>query len=164
MSVTKSEHDEVRAILREAKISEDLIDRILVKPKRAYSRDSSWKDECHRLYLENGVISRQQIKSSEGFPASSNPSQTVNRFIKALSKKVGHGLILDKVSDSWSRDIDHSQHYDALFAIISEKREINKKTFVKFCEDRGLNQGHAKSEMQSRGVTVYLNGLMEVKQ
>ena len=74
MSVTKSEHDKVRAILREAKVSEDLIDRALVKPKRAYSRDSSWKDECHRLYIENGVISRQQIKSSEGFPTSSSPA------------------------------------------------------------------------------------------
>lgn len=162
MSVTKSEHDEVRAILREAKISEDLIDRILVKPKRAYNRDSSWKDECHRLYLENGVISRQQIKSSEGFPTSSNPSQTVNRFIKALSKKVGHDLILDKVSDSWSRDIDHTQHYDALFAIISEK-EMNQPTFEKFCEDRGLNQTNTKSEMRTRGVTIYGNGLMAVR-
>jgi hypothetical protein len=73
-------------------------------------------------------------------------------------------LSYDKESNSYSKAVDNTRHYDALFAIISENREMNKKTFEKFCEDRGLNQKRAKTEMQNRGVTVYGNGLMEVKE
>tara|TARA_B100000035_G_C20601118_1_gene379725 strand:- start:6 stop:500 length:495 start_codon:yes stop_codon:yes gene_type:complete len=164
LSPSEEEYSAARAALTEAGFSEASISRCLAKPKRAYSRDSSWKDECHRLYLENGLISREEIYTTKGFPSNTNRSQTIKRFIGWLEGRVGHEVSYDKGSKSYTKAVDNTGHYDALFAIISENREMNKKTFEKFCEDRGLNQKRTKVEMQNRGVTVYGNGLMAVNQ
>lgn len=165
MDFTQHDYEEVRTILESAGRL-DLFNKFedKIKPPRRYTKDDGWKHTSMQLYLDNGVISREEIYTTKGFPSNTNRSQTIKRFIGWLERQVGHALSYDKESNSYSKAVDNTRHYDALFAIISENREMNKKTFEKFCEDRGLNQKRAKTEMQNRGVTVYGNGLMEVKE
>ena len=97
-------------------------------------------------------------------PKDSRRSQTIKRFIQWLEGQVGHQLSYDKEKTSYSEAVDNSHHYDALYDLIIAHKEMNKATFAFECNKRELNQKHTKDEMQRRGVTIYGNGLMEVKQ
>ena len=87
MSPSEEEYEAAKAALVEAGFTESQVSRILNKPKRAYTKDSNWKEEAKAIYAETGVITRSQIMLTKGFPKSSNPSQTVKRFIGWLQKQ-----------------------------------------------------------------------------
>ena len=93
--------------------------------------------------------------STKGFPASSNPSQTVGRFIKSLEKELGYTL--DKQRDTWSKAVDNTVHIDLLLS----KMPMTKQSFEKYCSDKGLNTTTIKNTLKERGITVLANGRME---
>ena len=161
MTVTKAEYERGRTTLTEAGFSEDLISRLLNKPKRCYS-DSSWKEEPKSLYLKTGIITRRQITSTKGFPANSNPSQTVNRFISWLESETGDPLTHDKKSDSWSVQADLSEHFESLRELVEEAPNLwlSIPRFNTFCKEKGVSVDAMKSSMRGefsyvadRGVT-----------
>lgn len=157
MSPSEEEYSAARAALTEAGFSEASISRCLTKPKRAYTKDSNWKEEAMAIYTEAGIITRQQIKSTVGFPTSSNPSQTVKRFIGWLQKQTETELTHDKKSDSWSVLIDNTEHIDLLIS----KMPMTKQSFEKYCSDKGLNAIAIKDTLKESGITVLANGRME---
>lgn len=150
MSVTQAEYEWGRTTLTEAGFSEDLISRLLNKPKRGYS-DSSWKEEPMSIYLKTGIITRQQIKSAKGFPTNSNPSQTVKRFIEWLQVQTGDVLTLDKKADAWSVQEDLSEHVSWFL----NHGDMNKKTFEANCKHRGLQPETMKVALKEAGATFY---------
>jgi hypothetical protein len=158
VSVTKAEHEWGRTTLRKAGCSEDLISRLLNKPKRGYS-DSSWKEEPKSIYLKTEIITRQQIMSAKGFPASSNLSQTVKRFISWLESETGDTLTHDKKSDSWSVQADLSEHFESLRELVKEAPNLLLPIprFNAFCEEKGVPVDVMKSGM--RGKFSYVAGM-----
>lgn len=157
MTVTKAEYEWGRTTLRAAGCSEDLISRLLNKPKRRYS-DSSWKEEPKSIYLKTGIITRQQIMSAKGFPTgSSNLSQTVNRFISWLESETGDTLTHDKKVDAWSVKEDLSPHYDFFI----NHMPMTKKAFKANCEIRGVDSETIMAGLQGR-VRGLSNDTMEL--
>lgn len=157
MSPTEEEYEAAKATLVAGGFTESQVSRMLNKPKRAYTKDSNWKEEAKAIYTEAGIITRQQIKSTAGFPTSSNPSQTVKRFIGWLQKQTEAELTHDKKSDSWSVLIDNTEHIDLLIS----KMPMTKQSFEKYCSDKGLNQIAIKDTLKESGITVLANGRME---
>jgi len=155
LSPSEEEYSAARAALTEAGFSEASISRCLTKPKRAYTKDSNWKKEAKAIYAETGVITRSQIMSTKGFPASSNPSQTVGRFIKSLENELGYTL--HKQRDTWSKAVDNTEHIDLLLS----KMPMTKQSFEKYCSDKGLDAITIKSTLKERGITVLASGKME---
>ena len=158
MSPSEEEYSAARAALTEAGFSEASISRCLTKPKRAYTKDSNWKEEAKAIYTEAGIITRQQIKSIAGFPTSSNPSQTVKRFIGWLQKQTATELTHDKKSDSWSVATDNTEHINLLIS----NMPMTKQSFEKYCSDKGLHTTTTKNTLKENGITVLANGRMEV--
>jgi hypothetical protein len=160
VSPSEEEYEAAKAALVEAGFTESQVSRILNKPKRAYTKDSNWKEEAKAIYAETGVITRSQIMSTEGFPKSSNPSQTVKRFIGWLQKQTEAELTHDKKSDSWSVLIDNTEYIDLLLSKIQAKL-MTKQTFEKYCSVKGLNTTTTKNTLKERNITVLPNGDME---
>ena len=158
MSPTEEEYEAAKATLVAGGFTESQVSRILNKPKRAYTKDSNWKEEAKAIYTEAGIITRQQIKSTSGFPTSSNPSQTVKRFIEWLQVQTGDALTHDKKADAWSVQEDNTEHIDLLLS----KMPITKQSFERYCSDRGLNTTTIKNTLKESGITVLANGNMEM--
>lgn len=158
MSPTEEEYEAAKATLVAGGFTESQVSRVLNKPKRVYTKDSNWKEEAKAIYTEAGIITRQQIKSIAGFPTSSNPSQTVKRFIGWLQKQTATELTHDKKSDSWSVATDNTEHINLLIS----NMPMTKQSFEKYCSDKGLNTITIKDTLKENGITVLENGRMEV--
>ena len=136
----------MQAALIRAGFSEADTLRFIVKPTRQYTKDQTWKEESKRIYEETRIITRSQIKSTKGFPANSNPSQTVSRFIIWLEEQTGHTLTEDKNTESWAVKVDNSKLFDELAAQIHE-RPTKIKPFLK---KQNISNGY-KKELEDRG-------------
>lgn len=102
------EYEAMKVALVKEGFSETSITRRLNKPKREYTKNSNWKEEAKAIFEETGIITRSQIMTINGFPASSNPSQTVSRFIKNLEKDLDVKLTKQD-RDTWVVDQDISK-------------------------------------------------------
>ncbi len=161
MSLTKQRVEQATTLLREADFSdEEILQFRDSKPKRIYSKDSSWKEEAKSIYLKTGIITRQQIKSAKGFPTnSSNVSQVIKRFIKEwLPQQTGDVLTLDKKADAWSVQEDLSEHV----SWFKSKNRMNKATFEFNCERRGVAPESMKTALRDAGVMFTQQGEMIV--
>lgn len=156
MSPSEEEYEAAKAALVEAGFTESQVSRILNKPKRAYTKDSNWKEEAKAIYAETGVITRSQIMSTKGFPKSSNPSQTVKRFIGWLQGQTGDDLTHDKKSDSWSVQEDLSEHV----AWFIKKKRLTESQFKAKCTQRGVAVEATKSALRAKGVKFTKQGEM----
>lgn len=156
MSPSEEEYEAAKAALVEAGFTESQVSRILNKPKRAYTKDSNWKEEAKAIYAETGVITRSQIMSTKGFPKSSNPSQTVKRFIGWLQGQTGDDLTHDKKSDSWSVQEDLSEHV----AWFIKKKRLTEAQFKAKCTQRGVAVEATKSALRAKGVKFTKQGEM----
>jgi hypothetical protein len=164
VTVTKAEYERGRTTLTEAGFSEDLISRLLNKPKRAYTKDSNWKTEAKTIYAETGVITRSQIMSTKGFPASSNLSQKVKRFISWLQNETGDTLTHDKKSDYWSVQADLSEHFESLGKLVKEAPNLwlPIPRFNAFCEEKGVPVDVMRSGMRGKFSYVANRGVTSV--
>lgn len=156
MSLTE-EYEAAKATLVAGGFTESQISRMLKKPKRAYTKDSNWKEEAMSVYIETGIITRQQIKSTSGFPTSSNPSQTVKRFIGWLQGQTGDDLSHDKKADAWSVQEDLSQHYDFFI----KHFPMTKASFEANCSKRGVDPDAIKNAFNGQ-VRTLSDGTMEL--
>ena len=156
MSPTEEEYEAAKATLVAGGFTESQVSRILNKPKRAYTKDSNWKEEAKAIYTEAGIITRQQIKSTSGFPTSSNPSQTVKRFIGWLQGQTGDDLTHDKKSDSWSVQEDLSEHV----SWFRRHGNMNLDTFKLNCKNRKVSPEAMKSALKEDGVIFTETGMM----
>ena len=146
MTETQEEYKSVQAALIKAGFSEADTLRFIVKPTRQYTKDQTWKEESKGIYEETGIITRSQIKSTKGFPANSNPSQTVSRFIIWLEKQTGHTLTEDKNTESWAVKVDTGKLLDELADQI-RKRPMKIKPFL---QKHNISNGY-KKELEDRG-------------